>query len=333
MRRIPELDGLRGVAVLLVFSAHLLGGAFPANRPFAKITARGWGGGFVGVQLFFVLSGFLITSILLRERDDDGTVSLRKFYGRRARRLLPALVLVCTAYATYALLVLHGSEVRAAFGSIAYALTYTTNLKPLLSSLPDSHWLSHTWSLAIEEQFYLVWPVCFLLAMHRWGRNGVALVALAGAMTTVVARSVMWHGPESYQLVYERLRWDALLIGCLLAAHPIRVRRELVWIAGAYLLYFACFPPPGLQPIYSYATTALASGALVIGCRDLKFLRNRTLVWFGLISYGLYLWHVMVMRLGYPGPVSLVLSIAIAQLSYVLVERRFLAGRSAPQPR
>jgi peptidoglycan/LPS O-acetylase OafA/YrhL len=326
--RVPELDGVRGVAILLVLTAHLLGGAFPANRPFIRQAARVWGGGFAGVQLFFALSGFLITSVLLREFEGRGTASLRHFYLRRARRLLPALVVMCAAYAVYAVIALHGSKLRAAGGSIAYALTYTTNIKSLLPRLPDSLWLGHTWSLAVEEQFYLLWPVCFLVVMRLWGRQGVAAFALLGVAITIGVRELTWHGPHSFGIFYERVRYDALLFGCALAARPIRVRRELVWLAGAYLLFFSLFPPSNLQRPYPFTATALASGIFVVGCTHVPWLRHRVLIWFGLISYGLYLWHVFVLRFGFPGPVSLVVSLVMAHLSWVLVERRFLADRS-----
>jgi peptidoglycan/LPS O-acetylase OafA/YrhL len=153
----PALDGVRGIAIALVVGFH----------------AFGWpGAGTLGVDLFFVLSGFLITAILIEEHGRTGTISIRGFYRRRARRLLPALFAMLTPYlllAGVAVLVGQGSTV---FLALAGALTYTSNIIVAVDPSAVPAGLIHLWSLAAEEQFYLIWPL-LLLSLLRFGIRGV----------------------------------------------------------------------------------------------------------------------------------------------------------------
>src|SRR5262249_13198857 len=156
--------------------------------------------------------GYLITSILWNELSNTHRIDFKNFYVRRARRLLPALVLSCAAYFVYACVAEPATERRAAFGSILRALTYTTNLAPAWASWPNSHWFQHSWSLAVEEQFYLLWPPLLFVAW-RFRRSFPAVVAVLGILGTVLLRMV----PGFNRFAYEVLRWDALMCGCLLA--------------------------------------------------------------------------------------------------------------------
>jgi peptidoglycan/LPS O-acetylase OafA/YrhL len=174
----PDIEGLRGVAILLVVAFH-------ANVPWLT-------GGYVGVDVFFVISGFLITGLLAREVEDTGDVNLTEFYARRARRLLPALLVVLLATIATTLWIYapidqpavasDGRAVALHYGNILFAQTavdyHATSTNPFL----------HTWSLAVEEQFYLVWPLLFML-IGRWyagkdslNRQLVVGVAFAGAV-------------------------------------------------------------------------------------------------------------------------------------------------------
>ena len=192
MRYRPDLDGLRAVAVLLVIAGH-------ASWPVPN------GAGTVGVTAFFVLSGYLITSLLTAERDRTGRIDLVAFYGRRARRLVPTLVAVIV---TCALLTLHGSwqPVPMLAGTVT-SLAWVTNW---FSTSADLGPLGHTWSLAIEGQFYLAWPLIVLL-LPRQAR----FIALLGIAAAVVARLSVVDPYAAYFATATRM--DALLIGCLCA--------------------------------------------------------------------------------------------------------------------
>lgn len=283
--RRTELDALRGVAVILVVVNHTLGGVFPSER--GLVPAWPQQGGLVGVQLFFVLSGYLITGILMRGQP------LGAFYRRRVRRLYPTLLVVSAVAVAWT-----GDVVSALRG-----VTYTENLAA------GSHggWtMSHAWSLAVEEQFYLVWPVVMVLA-----RRHAAKVAAVGIVVTwVLQATVDW----SEHAVYVGLRWDAVLIGCLIALTGWRGNRaSLLAGLGVLTVVFA-----GVDFGYPVVTVACAA---VIGSVPEGF-RAGWLVRAGLISYPLYLWHVLVLRLNTPALAALALSVVLAEATYRLVDRR-----------
>ena len=324
--RIPQLDGVRGIAVLLVMLAHMAGGVSPHGRRFIDgLSWDGGGGGLIGVQIFFVLSGYLITSILVSEARSTGSISLRGFYARRARRLVPALVVVCAVYAVYVAVAV--DDVRGGLGDIVYALSYTANLAPIIR-LRDTGWLGHTWSLAVEEQFYIVWPMVVLLTNRR-PRRALATVSAAVILVTVVLRHScgLFLGAHADYVRYNLLRWDALMLGCLLAVRPLHPPRVAGWAAGATILGLVIWLPNPI-PAWMYTTSTLAAGVFLARSADSRWLTHPVLRHFGLVSYGLYLWHVLVLRLGLPGLVSLVLSVGFAEASHWLVERRFLTHGS-----
>jgi peptidoglycan/LPS O-acetylase OafA/YrhL len=180
---IPGLDGIRALAVLAVLGFH---GGVP-----------GMAGGNIGVDVFFVLSGFLITSLLLEEWERAHTVSLRAFYERRARRLLPALFVFMGLIAVYAAYFAEPDTLSSLRGDALSTLGYVANWRFILSDQgyfvhfgPPSP-LLHTWSLAVEEQFYLVWPAVALLTLRRWGRRGVGVAAAAGAAASAIVTVAM----------------------------------------------------------------------------------------------------------------------------------------------
>jgi len=326
-RRIPQLDGLRGVAILLVVTSHALGGVYPHDRPLFPFVGPGWGGGFVGVQLFFVLSGFLLTAGLMGDRERTGRIDLLAFYGRRVRRLLPALTLACLAYAAYALFVLPGEERAGAWGAIARAATYTTNLDPLLPEGANSKWLNHTWSLAVEEQFYLGWPLALVLLLRR-GRRSALAAALAGAVVAIAGRHVVSAIRPAHELMYYLMRWDALLIGCALALTPVHIRvgKITAGLGWAIMAVYLALPPAEIRP-FDYTVTSLASAAVLLSAFDSKWLENRILGWFGMVSYGLYLWHLLLMRLDQPTWLAVATSVVVAYVSYRFIEFPILRGK------
>jgi len=345
MGRVKSLDGFRGIAIVLVVAAHLFGGVIPQNRPFASWT-RGWvaGGGFVGVQMFFVLSGYLITGILLRELDSRGALNLLGFWFRRIRRLYPALLAVVFVYAGYAFLVQHtigGSlgrhtivigapTLNDARAEVLNTLTYTMNLQ----LFGPGGWLGHTWSLAVEEQFYLLWPIVLLAGWLIARRPAILAFAATGIILTIVGRQTTGMSPDR---VYEVLRWDALLLGCALAVivpRPIRFRgQNLLGIVGLAVIILYSARQFDFAP-QSYTIVAAGAGAALVAALRWNWLAHPLLRYFGRISYSLYLWHVLLLRFAWPGPVSFVVSIAAADLSYRYVERRFWTPHDAePSPR
>ncbi len=203
------LDGMRGIAIAAVVVYHtrfyLIQDGFPTPR-----------GGFLGVDVFFVVSGFLITALLLIEDGRDGSIALVGFYWRRAVRLLPALVPMLGAYLLYASYagVLNRDKVAA----VAAALGFVSNWWRILdgSNVPG---LGHLWSLAVEEQFYLLWPAAVLLLIRR-RRFGVAAALVVAAIAASMSwRMLLWSRADDWVLVYIRTdaRIDQLLLGALVA--------------------------------------------------------------------------------------------------------------------
>lgn len=221
IRRVPGLDGLRGIAVVAVVVYHFFGDLLP--------------GGFLGVDIFFVLSGFLITALLVRETGATGTVSLREFWRRRARRILPAAVTVLVAATAVAGFI--GGDVQVALvpqfvGSLFFANNWV-QIAQSHSYFADAtpQIFMHYWSLAIEEQFYVIWPLVFLGLLwtgRRFGRNGrsgdrrfrlPALVATVGGLASLVLMAVLYNPDEDPSRVYFGTDTHAfgLLAGVVLA--------------------------------------------------------------------------------------------------------------------
>jgi peptidoglycan/LPS O-acetylase OafA/YrhL len=335
--RLLGLDGLRGVAIGAVLLGHTVPRLDLAG-PF-------------GVELFFVLSGYLITRLLLVERARTGTVSLRDFYARRALRLWPALwvyVAVCAIYAAAT----GGATGRGTTRGIVPTVTFWSNW-----AVATGHQLGLmgvTWSLSIEEQFYLVWPA-LLLALVALGwrprRIAVALVALAVAVT---AWRTLMPGGTPLRLYYgSDVRCDGLALGCAMAcwlfAGPLPQRAATAFRVGAAtaaVVIVAAVAVPHLgasispehRGSLSAPLAALAVAAVTIAPTPVvvRLLEHPLLRQLGILSYSLYLWHFVVYHVvhesGLPSPVKLVVKVALtvvaAYLSRTLVERPFLRLKS-----
>jgi peptidoglycan/LPS O-acetylase OafA/YrhL len=301
----PALDGLRGVAILAVIAAH-------------TNVARGWGGD-VGVDLFFVLSGFLITSLLIEEWDSFRLISLRKFYARRVLRLLPALVFVSGVIVTWhAIVSPRAVASRTAIDGLI-ALFYSTNWMFALDWRQPAHVFAHTWTLSIEEQFYLWWPVLLVLLLRRC-KSRVSLFhwVLLGIFVLAVERVVLFagmtRGAYNWLNYATEARADTLLIGCaaalMLSARAIprdgRVRPVLkysAWTIGIPGLLLIGIPAArsvefcavglhtaiGLLAVIILVEVVVSEGGL-LG----RVLNQNWLVYIGKISYGLYLWHYAI---------------------------------------
>ena len=314
MKHRPELDGLRGAAILVVLGAH------------TGVPGFASGGGGAGVTLFFVLSGYLITSLLLAEKASSGRIDLRAFYVRRALRLFPALAAVLIVVATLLIAGLvpreatYGTDYRIVFiGVIGYVANWVAVAGPSIGML------GHTWSLAVEEQFYNLWPG-LLLAGLRLGRSRLVLIVLLLVFLDTPYRLLLdVNGGFMHVFVGTDTRGDALLLGCVLALletrwHPLV---GLIGLIGVGVLAAVWPGDPGLgAQIVFIPAAAIVSTLAVAGCPTL--LAWRPLAFIGKISYGLYLWHGLVIWWHLPWPVAASLSVAIACVSYFVLEKRFL---------
>lgn len=286
-----EIDGLRAIAVLAVVAYHAF--ELPAA-------------GFVGVDVFFVISGYLITGLLLHEWQQFGRISLSSFYARRARRLLPALFAVVAAtLATANMLLFTAEEQRhAAFSAVA-ALLFVGNIYFQASTggyfdgnateMP----LLHLWSLGVEEQFYLVWPAVLIVLLQRWPSALFRIVVVFAIFSFIVSEAL--NAYDSAAAFYQMpSRFWELAVGGLIAMRPRGALRHpsLLSAAGVAMLVVAVLAAsahfPGVGAIPAVAGAGLLLYA-VHNASDLgpigTFLASRPMVFFGLISYSLYLWH------------------------------------------
>jgi peptidoglycan/LPS O-acetylase OafA/YrhL len=335
---VRALDGLRGVAIVLVVAFHSRVVLYRAG--FVD-------GGYLGVDLFFVLSGFLITALLLREEADRGRVSFGNFYVRRALRLLPALFFFLAMHALYVVVTqptaLEGRGDEA--GTILAAVLYGSNWLITFDPTSVARGLGHLWSLAIEEQFYLLWPgiVIAFLGLRRRVNVVVAIVGTAIVVVTVY-RAALWLQGKDWTEIYYRTdaRADALLIGALLAILWVRgltPRRGLsvaAWMATAVMLVCVQLAQGSWLYLGGFTVFALAAAAMILVAVDGSWVGNRVLEWgplrlLGRVSYGLYLWQsfvfYVVARYGdsWGAPTRLVVAyVAIAcatAVSWFVVER------------
>ena len=313
---VPALDGLRGVAILGVLGVHLFG----------------LSGGFYGVDLFFVLSGFLITTLLLEEHDRSGHVSLRAFYIRRARRLLPALGAVLVLIAVVGPLYYSPGLLASIVASGLYAANIVRGFgrSDFLAATPAAH----LWSLAQEEQFYVLWPVALLALRRRLTERRLITLLAAGFVALVLYRATLAMASAGWHRLYYApdTHMDGLVLGCLLAYARRRGLTTVPVLAGcvACVVIAAAFVlgaqtvvwSVGGLPVVEVAAAALVLAALSPG-PVAAVLSARPLVWIGALSYSLYLWQLPAMWLtGWTDPwTALALTAALTLVSYYVIER------------
>ena len=321
LRYRPHLDGLRAIAVYLVVAFHA--------------GLRGFSGGFIGVDVFFVLSGFLVTSILLRDLASRGRIDWRRFYSRRVRRILPASILTLLITAVAYAIVASPSEMQDALGAFRAAFLYFANwyfvgqstnyFAANLSGNP----VLHFWSLAVEEQFYVLWPLLLgtLYVLSRAGGNkrwwflrlAVLVIGVASGIealhlaTTNVDRAYYGTDTRAYQL----------LAGAFLAMTPqilhlgSRYRRVLERFAlvALGLLVLVGTSALAVGPITRGVIVAVLAAALIVSLENSRrgvarrLLSSAPLTYLGKVSYGTYLWHwpvvVLVSRNRQVNPIAL----------------------------
>jgi peptidoglycan/LPS O-acetylase OafA/YrhL len=332
---------MRASAIALVVMSH-----YASTRYFSLPTGN------LGVEMFFVLSGFLITTLLLRERAGTGIVSLTGFYKRRARRIFPAFYVFWVI--SIGIELLRGGSLSK--GQLAATFFYYTNYYQVLIH-PKHSFLKHCWSLAVEEQFYLLWPTFFLvfsknLRRLAWMTFGVAL---ACAVWRTIAWSIWSSEADWYTYNVFECRADQLLVGCLLAISLDQrwfpkffsaLCASPWWIVATILalLSSARLLQGMARGVFGFVIESLLSGVLLVQamgipewCRLWRWLNGRASAYGARISYALYLYHltpILSSRIRGLGRLratilGILLGLAMAHLSYVLVERRFV--RSRPQ--
>ena len=333
-----DIEGLRAVAVLLVVAYH-------CGLPVVS-------GGYVGVDVFFVISGFLITGLLLREARGSGTVSIPRFYARRALRLLPASTVVVVATVAAAALWLPPLRLSGILSDALHTAIYAMNYRlaavgtDYLQADADPSPLQHFWSLAVEEQFYLVWPLLILVFVRsgRARRLGLVLTVLTVGSLAVSLWQTQHNAGWAYFGAHTRA-WE-LGVGALLAVGAVKLPRffvpaGLVAIATSAVLYTAQTPFPG----YAALLPVLGTAAVIAGGteRPAGFLGLPALQAIGRLSYSWYLWHWPVLLIApfavgrplavWENVLAALGALVLAALTYALVEnpvRHLAALRNRP---
>ncbi|NIJ38003.1 peptidoglycan/LPS O-acetylase OafA/YrhL [Sphingopyxis panaciterrae] len=276
---IPEIDGLRAIACLLVIFFHA--------APDTPVP-----GGFLGVDLFFVLSGYLITDLLVAEQEAQGKITVGRFYLQRALRLVPALLLFLATYVTIAPFVWPGQP---HFRDAGLAALYLSDYSYPLFGSP--HYIRHSWSLAVEEQFYLLWPLLIPLMVRK--RQAIAMLAAAWVTMSFVRYSIADSGWMHHYFALHT-HSSGLIAGALLAL----ARRERPFTISAPMGTYAFLLFAIMALTANIASSAVAItmaellsiilvGCIVSGARPafVRLLAARPLIGIGRLSYGLYLWH------------------------------------------
>jgi peptidoglycan/LPS O-acetylase OafA/YrhL len=336
-QRIPSLDGMRAIAIGIVVLAHALGTVpFLTRSQVYQVTGNL---GPLGVRFFFIISGFLITSILLRELEQKGTISLKRFYLRRTFRIFPAFY----CFLGVMLVVNWIGHLGVPKGDWITAATYTINYRE------GRNWnLTHCWSLAVEEQFYLLWPA----ALCFFGKRK----ALAGALLAMFVVPVLRYGTlKLFPSHAHGIAWefhtvcDGLATGCLLAGFRERLTasnfyrkiRTPFFSAVALLIIFGVTSISYGRPQLNTLITPTIVNLAMVWLLDIvmthpdsfpgRIVNSTPMIFVGVISYSLYLWQQPFLHktsnVLQSFPLNVVLAFALACVSYYLVERPFLRIR------
>lgn len=344
----PGLDGLRAIAVIAVIIYHL--------------NPQVLSGGFLGVDTFFVISGFLITSLLIHEYNETGRIDLKNFWIRRFKRLIPAVVFLLMVLVSY-MSVFHLERLMAIKSDVIAALVYMSNWWFIIEDVSyfealEAHPLKHLWSLAIEEQFYIIWPLVLLLMLVLVKRMGrIWLITFILSVVSLIAMVVISEPLGDNSRVYfgTDTRAHSLLIGVMLAYifPPFRLKTQIDRTSSAVLnsigvislgvlIYMFTFVSAshywiyagGLYLIAAITTLLIAASVHPTTFFATKFLGNPLFVWIGKRSYSLYLWHYPIIVLSntyfiqgqvpiYMVIIQIILTLVMAEISYRFIEQPF----------
>jgi peptidoglycan/LPS O-acetylase OafA/YrhL len=329
--RIEHIDVWRFFAVFLVVAAHIIKFSHPwYEQHLPGLVWRSMPFGLLGVQLFFCISGFVICRGILKENETTGKVSMRSFYIRRAFRILPPLLL----YITVLLLLSVTDIIHVEAKQIAYSLGFVCNVKEI-----DCGWfLGHTWSLAFEEQFYLLFPVLFLTLGLSVYREKLVKIAVALGVATVIA-TLTSHEEIAYFLsTFAYMAW-----GCVFAFYWDKLKPILtnlpfgIWLlapatlVGVHLIALPIFFHQVIYPVVAPILICIAVFGTPAHHRFMQpIFNNQTLAYLGRISYSIYLWQqIATTHFGFSSPVPALLSIpcvvVIAHFSFRYFEKRMIA--------
>ncbi len=342
-KRIPSLDGLRAISILLVIVGHLFVGKNITFRDSPLLIIVG--NGLLGVTIFFVISGFLITSLLLREHETRGQISLQNFYIRRILRIFPPFY----AYVAVLGLLTAAGWVFLSHWDFLSAVTFTVDYSPKHNAWP----IQHAWSLSVEEQFYLLWPALLVLCIHRWGRLAAAKVACALIVVSPLLRELthLYGGSHFANRIPYMLhtRIDSLMFGCLAALLSGTELLEGIYKCGARIVWllpaFVFVASPVLEDRFGGTYTYIVGHSLEGACIAVtmlwlvrnshsvvgKILNSRPMIHLGVISYSVYLWQQVFLPGGNTAigrfPANVICVGIVSELSYYVVEKRFLKWR------
>jgi peptidoglycan/LPS O-acetylase OafA/YrhL len=326
---VPELDGLRALSVAAIVAFHDL-----IFRP---------SGGYLAVPLFFAISGYLITGLLASEHAFTGGVELRAFYTRRALRLLPALVVAVLGIIVLATLVGHPESTNMQlFAGGGAALFYFSDFYAATGHM--SYWFGPTWSLSVEEQFYLFWPLLLILALRALPMRTLGLWCLAGGALAGLLDLLLASRIGFYWTYFSPIgSVMPLLLGCGMALRRVRVNALVGALAGATLTVLV-FVAPASQTAamwHGYQQLAALTSVLVIGYvarAGFAPLRTAPMLWVGRRSYAIYLFHLAIYQavvITLPAAtvkvhtmIAVPITLALAALSFRYVEQPFLRRKT-----
>lgn len=343
---IPSLDGLRALSIGIVILSHTKS-LLPAAVANSGLFRYGIGGGLHGVQVFFVISGYLITTLFIREYDRTGVISLKRFYARRSLRIFPPFYVYLALLGVLWLVRVIPEDAPSFFAAATYTIVYLPN--------PRGWFVLHAWSLSIEEQFYVLWPLALLLA-HRRGKSVqltfFVLAAMPLVRATLFFAAGLRSGTPPHAIVMSS-SIDTLMTGCLLAL----VSRQTWWssfhrrfirawtAAGMLVLGFVAVPylsakltrGVGAMSIAAFGATitALSIGVILVYVVENsdsfwgQVLNLRLVRHLGVISYSLYLWQQFFTAEDRPAKLySYLFMLLAAELSFWLVERPIMRLRA-----
>jgi peptidoglycan/LPS O-acetylase OafA/YrhL len=335
LNRIPSLDGFRAISIILVLIAHSIRCVgFPIQL---SDVARH---GAIGVNVFFAISGFLITTMLLNEEVTDGKISIGHFYLRRAFRILPVFLL----YTAFIIVIQNYQSISSTTSNLIHVLTFTVNFDP------NRNWfLGHFWTLSVEEQFYLIWPV-LLIFCRQHIRIVLVVLILYGCIARVIDYKFPTYSAGTLSPFF--MHSDAILLGSLAAVtyfrNPNLLKHKVfntVWLqilAVGLLILFIYLPGYGKLAIISLPFSGLVTGMCIVflilcyleptNSMTYRFLNHKIIVHIGILSYSIYVWQQFFI-LGSPvvwyriWPFNMLIIYLVALASYYLIERPFLVIR------